>query len=232
MKKKACLVLGASGSIGSAVSSKFSENGYEVWHSSRNESSSRSQNIQITGDLAQDQDQLKRAPIFDAIVWAQGANTNDSIYDFNNENFYEMVEANVGFILSTLSILLVEKKVAKGSRLCVVSSIWQDAIRPNKLSYSITKSALSGLVQSTAIDLAPSGILVNAVLPGVLDTPMTRSVLTSDQISSVANRTGFNRLVSCQEIATLCYFLCSEANTMISGQSLVADLGFSNVRPI
>ena len=232
MKKKACLVLGASGSIGSAVSTKFSENGYEVWHSSRNESSSRSQNIQITGDLAQDQDQLKRAPIFDAIVWAQGANTNDSIYDFNNENFYEMVEANVGFILSTLSILLVEKKVAKGSRLCVVSSIWQDAIRPNKLSYSITKSALSGLVQSTAIDLAPSGILVNAVLPGVLDTPMTRSVLTSDQISSVANRTGFNRLVSCQEIATLCYFLCSEANTMISGQSLVADLGFSNVRPI
>ena len=232
MKKKACLVLGASGSIGSAVSSKFSENGYEVWHSSRNESSSRSQNIQITGDLAKDQDQLKRAPIFDAIVWAQGANTNDSIYDFNNENFYEMVEANVGFILSTLSILLVEKKVAKGSRLCVVSSIWQDAIRPNKLSYSITKSALSGLVQSTAIDLAPSGILVNAVLPGVLDTPMTRSVLTSDQISSVANRTGFNRLVSCQEIATLCYFLCSEANTMISGQSLVADLGFSNVRPI
>ena len=232
MKKKACLVLGASGSIGSAVSSRFSENGYEVWHSSRNESSSRSQNIQITGDLAKDQDQLKRAPIFDAIVWAQGANTNDSIYDFNNENFYEMVEANVGFILSTLSILLVEKKVAKGSRLCVVSSIWQDAIRPNKLSYSITKSALSGLVQSTAIDLAPSGILVNAVLPGVLDTPMTRSVLTSDQISSVANRTGFNRLVSCQEIATLCYFLCSEANTMISGQSLVADLGFSNVRPI
>jgi 3-oxoacyl-[acyl-carrier protein] reductase len=232
VKKKACLVLGASGSIGSAVSSKFSENGYEVWHSSRNESSSRSQNIQITGDLAKDQDQLKRAPIFDAIVWAQGVNTNDSIYDFNNENFYEMVEANVGFILSTLSILLVEKKVAKGSRLCVVSSIWQDAIRPNKLSYSITKSALSGLVQSTAIDLAPSGILVNAVLPGVLDTPMTRSVLTSDQISSVANRTGFNRLVSCQEIATLCYFLCSEANTMISGQSLVADLGFSNVRPI
>jgi NAD(P)-dependent dehydrogenase (short-subunit alcohol dehydrogenase family) len=143
-----------------------------------------------------------------------------------------MVDANVGFILSTLSILLAEKKIAEGARLCIVSSIWQDAIRPNKLSYSITKSALSGLVQSTAIDLAPSGILVNAVLPGVLDTPMTRSVLTSDQIYSVANRTGFNRLVTCHEIATLCYFLCSEANTMISGQSLVADLGFSNVRPI
>lgn len=232
MKKKSCLIMGASGAIGSAVSSKFSENGFEVWHSSRNGSSSGGLNIQLLGDPNKDQDQLTRAPIFDAIVWAQGANINDRINDFDNEKFYEMVDANVGFILSTLSNLLVEEKVAKGSRLCVVSSIWQDAIRPNKLSYSITKSALSGLVQSTAIDLAPSGILVNAVLPGVLDTPMTRSVLTSDQISSVANRTGFNRLVSCQEIATLCYFLCSEANTMISGQSLIADLGFSNVRPI
>ena len=69
--------MGASGSMGSAVSSKFSENGYEVWHSSRNESSSGSQNIQLIGDPAKDQDQLKQAPIFDAIVWAQGANTND-----------------------------------------------------------------------------------------------------------------------------------------------------------
>jgi NAD(P)-dependent dehydrogenase (short-subunit alcohol dehydrogenase family) len=232
MRKKSCLVIGASGSIGSAVSSQFSENGYEVWHSSRTESSSGGQVVQLVGDPSKDQNQLRDAPMFDAIVWAQGANANDNINDFNYENFLEIVKANVGFILTTMSVLLAEKKVASGSRLCIVSSIWQDAIRPNKLSYSITKSALNGLVQSAAVDLAPRGILVNAVLPGVLDTPMTRSVLSSEQISSVANRTGFNRLVSCQEIATLCYFLCSEANTMISGQSVVADLGFSNVRPI
>ena len=232
MKKKSCLVIGASGSIGTAVSSQFSQNGYEVWHSSRTESSSGSQVVQLIGDPSKDQNQLRDAPMFDAIVWAQGANANDNIIDFNYENFLEIVKANVGFILTTMSVLLAEKKVVSGSRLCIVSSIWQDAIRPNKLSYSITKSSLNGLVQSAAVDLAPRGILVNAVLPGVLDTPMTRSVLSSEQISSVANRTGFNRLVSCQEIATLCYFLCSEANTMISGQSVVADLGFSNVRPI
>jgi NAD(P)-dependent dehydrogenase (short-subunit alcohol dehydrogenase family) len=232
MRKKSCLVIGASGSIGSAVSSQFSENGYEVWHSSRTESSSGGQVVQLIGDPSKDQNQLRDAPMFDAIVWAQGANANDNIIDFNYENFLEIVKANVGFILTTMSVLLAEKKVVSGSRLCIVSSIWQDAIRPNKLSYSITKSSLNGLVQSAAVDLAPRGILVNAVLPGVLDTPMTRSVLSSEQISSVANRTGFNRLVSCQEIATLCYFLCSEANTMISGQSVVADLGFSNVRPI
>ena len=232
MKKNSCLVVGASGSIGAAISKQFQENGFEVWKSSRSGSNSETQGIQLIGDPAKDRVQVRKIPVFDAVVWAQVTNINDSIRDFNNENFNEMVNANVGFVLSTLSILLAEEKVAKGARLCIVSSIWQDAIRPNKLSYSITKSALNGLVQSTAIDLAASGILVNAVLPGVLDTPMTRNTLTSDQISSVANRTGFNRLVTCQEIATLCSFLCSEANTMISGQSLVADLGFSNVRPI
>jgi hypothetical protein len=131
-----------------------------------------------------------------------------------------------------MSSLLASKKITNGARLCVVSSIWQQAIRTNKLSYSITKSALSGLVQSAALDLADQNILVNAVLPGVLDTPMTRSVLSSEQIDSVASRTGFARLVTPQEVAALCHFLCSEANTALTGQSLVADLGFSNVRPV
>ena len=134
--------------------------------------------------------------------------------------------------LSKMELIMFSKKITNGARLCLVSSIWQHAIRSNKLSYSISKSALSGLVQSAALDLANQNILVNAVLPGVLDTPMTRSVLSIDQINSVASRTGFARLVTPQEVAALCHFLCSEANTALTGQSLVADLGFSNVRPV
>jgi NAD(P)-dependent dehydrogenase (short-subunit alcohol dehydrogenase family) len=159
-------------------------------------------------------------------------NLNDNITDVEDGAFAELMQANVGFVVSTMSSLLASKKISNGARLCVISSIWQQAIRPNKLSYSITKSALSGLVQSAALDLAGQNILVNAVLPGVLDTPMTRSVLSNDQIKSVASRTGFARLVSPQEVAVLCHFVCSEANTTLTGQSLVADLGFSNVRPV
>jgi len=232
MTNKTCLVIGGSGAIGSAVVEQFIENKFQVWTSSRSVSTNVKQQLQLLGKSEADRKSLQDAPTFDAVVWAQGANLNDNINDVDDAAFVELIQANVGFVVSTMSSLLVAKKITHGARLCVISSIWQQAIRPNKLSYSITKSALSGLVQSAALDLADQNILVNAILPGVLDTPMTRSVLSSEQINSVASRTGFARLVSPQEVAVLCHFVCSEANTTLTGQSLVADLGFSNVRPV
>ena len=232
MTNKTCLVIGGSGAIGSAVVEQFIENKFQVWTSSRSVSTNVKQQLQLLGKSEADRKSLQDAPTFDAVVWAQGANLNDNITDVDDAAFAELMQANVGFVVSTMSSLLASKKISNGARLCVISSIWQQAIRPNKLSYSITKSALSGLVQSAALDLAGQNILVNAILPGVLDTPMTRSVLSSEQINSVASRTGFARLVSPQEVAVLCHFVCSEANTTLTGQSLVADLGFSNVRPV
>lgn len=232
MTNKTCLVIGGSGAIGSAIVEQFIENKFKVWTSSRSVSTNVKQQLQLLGKSDADRKSLLDAPTFDAVVWAQGANLNDNINDVEDDAFAELMQANVGFVVSTMSSLLASKKITNGARLCVVSSIWQQAIRPNKLSYSITKSALSGLVQSAALDLADQNILVNAILPGVLDTPMTRSVLSSEQINSVASRTGFARLVSPQEVAVLCHFVCSEANTTLTGQSLVADLGFSNVRPV
>ena len=232
MTNKKCLVIGASGAIGSAVVDEFAQNEFQVWTSSRSVSVNVKQQLQLLGKSETDRKSLHGAPTFDAVVWAQGANLNDNINDVDDAAFAELIQANVSFVVSTMSSLLASKKITNGARLCVVSSIWQQAIRPNKLSYSITKSALSGLVQSAALDLADQNILVNAILPGVLDTPMTRSVLSSEQINSVASRTGFARLVTPQEVAALCHFVCSEANTTLTGQSLVADLGFSNVRPV
>jgi len=232
MTNKTCLVIGGSGAIGSAVVEQFIENKFQVWTSSRSVSTNVKQQLQLLGKSDADRKSLLDAPNFDAVVWAQGANLNDNITDVEDDAFAELIQANVGFVVSTMSSLLASKKISNGARLCVISSIWQQAIRPNKLSYSITKSALGGLVQSAALDLADQNILVNAILPGVLDTPMTRSVLSIEQIKSVASRTGFARLVTPQEVAVLCHFVCSEANTTLTGQSLVADLGFSNVRPV
>jgi len=232
MTNKKCLVVGASGAIGSAVVEQFVQNKFQVWTSSRSISANGNQHLQLLGKSEADRKSLQDAPTFDAVIWAQGANLNDNITDVEDDAFAELMQANVGFVVSTMSSLLASKKISNGARLCVISSIWQQAIRPNKLSYSITKSALSGLVQSAALDLADQNILVNAILPGVLDTPMTRSVLSIEQINSVASRTGFARLVTPQEVAVLCHFVCSEANTTLTGQSMVADLGFSNVRPV
>ena len=130
-----------------------------------------------TGESKADARTMQSLPEFDAVVWAQGSNLNDSVDNFSERDFDVIMNANVRFIASTLSTLLNQNKVVSGAKICIVSSIWQDAIRPNKLSYAVSKAALNGLVKSVALDLADRKILVNAVLPGVIDTPMTRRVL-------------------------------------------------------
>jgi len=126
--------------------------------------------------------------------------------------------------------LLASDRLASGARLCVISSVWQTSARSNKLSYMVSKAALQGLVLSAATDLAERGILVNAVLPGAIDTPMTRQNLSAEQIGRIAGMTKFNRLAALGDVAALVAFLCSTANTSITGQFVAVDLGFQNAR--
>lgn len=232
MTSRTCLVIGASGSIGSEIAKTFIEEGYEVWTSSRSAGQVSSRVLQLIGETKFDTAALSFGPAFDAVVWAQGVNQNDSITDVDLEKFEQVMSANTVFVLATLRSLIDSQKLSTGARLCVVSSIWQEVMRTNKLSYSISKAAVGALIKSCAIDLAKFGFLINAVLPGVLETPMTRSVLSDEQLRNVQSATDFNRLVTPAEVAKLVLFLCSLSNTAVTGQSIIADLGFSNVRSI
>jgi NAD(P)-dependent dehydrogenase (short-subunit alcohol dehydrogenase family) len=229
---KACLVFGGNGAIGSAITELFKSLGYSVWTTTRAVGSAEQHQVKIIGDRTADSATLKGLPLFDVVVWAQGVNQNDSILDVDVERLSQVIEANTIFVVTTMNMLLSNGSLKEGSHLCVISSIWEEITRGNKLSYSISKAAIGALVRSAAIDLSSRGIYVNAVLPGVLDTPMTRSVLSQDQLNNVEGATGFNRLVSPHEIAKVVEFLCSESNSGISGQSIVVDLGFSHAKQI
>jgi hypothetical protein len=163
-------------------------------------------------------------------VWAQGTNCSDDIETFDLAVHQEMYAANVTYILVSLQELLRHGLLAPGARLCVISSIWQNIARQRKLSYCVTKSALQGLVQSLAVDLGRLGYVINAVLPGALDTPMTRANLSADQIQALEEMTPLRHLPELDDVCNLVEFLCSAGNTGITGQFIAADRGFSNAR--
>lgn len=229
------LIFGGSGQIGQSIVQKFKAKDWRVTIVSRGSIENSAQEFQWNLNVEKENvppSALLNAGPFDAVCWAQGVNLNDSIYTFDLLSHKKVYEANVLFILSTLATLVSKNLLCKPARLCVVSSIWQNISRQNKLSYAISKSALQGLVLSLANDMAIDGHLVNAVLPGALDTPMTHSNLSESQISSIKKATNFNRLASLEEVAGATYFLCSKENTGITGQFLKIDLGFSDVRNI
>jgi hypothetical protein len=169
------------------------------------------------------------APL-NAAVWAQGANFSDDIDTFDVAAHQDMYAANVTYILVSLQALLQQNLLAPSARLCVISSIWQNLARQRKLSYCVTKSALQGLVQSLTVDLGERGHMVNAVLPGALDTPMTRANLNSGQIHRLEEMTPLGHLPELNDVCNLVSFLCSPENTGITGQFIAADRGFSYAR--
>ena len=236
MSKKLAVVFGASGAIGAAIVGWFERHDYRVLAASRNPDSALDHDD--THWIAFD----PNAPLLglegikeesvNAVVWAQGANLSDSIHSFDVEAHRSLYEANVTYILLSLQAMLSKSLLSPSARLCVISSIWQNIAKQNKLSYGITKAALQGLVQSLAIDLGSSGHMVNAVLPGALDTPMTRANLSAAQIDALQAATPLGSLATLEDVANLVGFLCSENNTGITGQFISADRGFSHARII
>ncbi len=228
------LVFGATGAIAGEICAEALARGWQVTGVVRKADAALPAGVTplIADPLAPAFDSviLASAAPCNAVCWAQGANSTDSVYDVSIDAHMALYHANVVYILVTLKALLERKLLAPAAKLCVLSSIWQNLARQRKLSYCISKSALQGLVLSAAADLAFDGHVINAVLPGATDTPMTRRNLAPEQIDRLSQATGFNRLPSLHDVAALTCFLCSPENTGITGQFIAADLGFTHTR--
>lgn len=220
-------MLGGRGAIGEAVADGLGARGDEVLRSSRSGSG---------GDLAVDPfgaaglGALDAVPQLDAVVWAQGTNAADSIDDVDLDAHLDVFRANCLFVTATLAHLLLRDRIASSARLVVVSSVWQELARSDKLSYMVSKAAVGGLVRSAAVDLAGRGILMNAVLPGATDTPMTRAMLSEEQVAAIAGLSPHRRLADLEGVVGLVIWLASASNTSVTGLSIPVDLGFSVAR--
>ncbi len=234
-KGERVLLFGANGAIGGKIAEKFLSEGWDVVGATRRPVAGKQGISWLELDpfhVDFDGSALRPLAPYSAVCWAQGANLNDSIYNVTLDGHMELYRANCVFILLTFQKLLELNLLSPASRLCIISSIWQNLARQNKFSYSMTKAALQGLVLSAAADIAADGHFINAVLPGALDTPMTRRNLSGDQIWRLEESTKFKRLPALADVANLVFYLCGPYNTGITGQFIAADLGFSNVRII
>jgi len=220
------IIFGSNGSIGNHIFTSLEKDGIKCIGTTTNKYNVNENTIYVENNYLEN---LQNINDIDIIVWAQGYNFNDNINDFECSSFCKMMEGNVTFILNTLNYLLLKNKIVHGAKLVIISSIWEEFTRDNKLSYSITKSALSGLVKNIAFDLSSKNILINNILPGVIDNEMSRKSLNNEQMNYIKNYMNFGRLINLDDIYRTIKFLVIE-NTGITGQSIKVDLGFTNLR--
>jgi hypothetical protein len=225
------VIFGATGAIGAALCAFYAETGWQVTALGRGEEPAGLFNQDVSyfqWHSGQQGSIPKNFPEnINAIVWAQGANISDDIFSFRREAFLSIFTANVVFIIDTLNSLLALNLLAERCRMVVISSIWQEIARNRKLSYTVSKSALRGLVQSLAIDLADRGYQINTVLPGILDTPMTHANLSPSQIDQILSHTPGKQITSMRAVCETVSFLTSQKSAGVNGQFICADGSFS-----
>ncbi len=220
------LIFGSTGTLGGAILEKYRSEKWDVTCAVRKVVNDCDIQLPLTADVL-------AGKKFDAVVFAQGANVNGSAMQTGTKELNELFEANVTVIAESISTLMGADSINEAGKVVILSSLWEQFTRQEKFAYSVTKAAVGGLVRSLAVDLGrQKKILVNGILPGIVNSPMVARTLSPEQVANVLGQTPGGELASPADVANSVYMFGSNLNTGISGQSIFVDRGFSIARTI
>lgn len=161
----------------------------------------------------------------DILVNNAGIAQQDLFQDTGEELWHRLFAVNVDGPYHTIQAVLPHMLHEKRGAIVNISSIWGLRGASCEVGYAATKAALIGLTRSLAAELAPSGIRVNAVAPGVIRTDMTEA-LGEDTLRGLAEDTPMGRVGTPEDIAEAAAFLAGDGAGFVTGQVLTVDGGF------
>jgi NAD(P)-dependent dehydrogenase (short-subunit alcohol dehydrogenase family) len=243
---KTILITGASSGIGRASALLFAENGWQVAAVGRNEIE-----LQTLGDKIQEKNaalKIHRADLrredeaenvveetikdfgqINALINAAGIILNGTIENTTLGDWDEMMNINLRVVFSVMQKCVPHLEKTKGS-IVNVSSVAGIRSFPNVLAYCVSKAAVDQLTRCSALELAPKGIRVNAVNPGVVVTNLHKRGGMADGdyekfLENSKKTHPIGRIGTPEEVAELIYFLASEKAGWITGATYLIDGG-------
>lgn len=242
---KTAIVTGATGGLGQAVVKKLTENGWQLVLTGRDGEKLKAlygyQHIQLVADCSTIEGVSQ---IFDAVksiglkptclVHCVGNIKIGALHRMSETDFLECMSANLFSTFYTLSGFVKQlKELGIGGSAVFVSSAAAQIGTPNHEAVAAAKGGLEALVRSAAATYASANIRVNAVAPGILDTPAADKILGSELGRQMAAKQyPIYGIGMPEQVADLILWLLSESAGRVTGQTWGIDGGFSSVRPL
>lgn len=235
---KTVLITGGSRGIGAACVRLFSAKGWSAafcWHNSAEAAAELSREtgaLAIQADVSDSRQVSNMArllesafPHLDVLVNNAGISETGLLTDLTDEKWDRLMAVNVGGVFNCCRAFLPGMIGRKAGAIVNVSSIWGMTGASCEAAYSASKAAVIGLTKALAKETGPSGIRINCVAPGVIDTDMN-SELDKEAIGQLCCDTPLGRLGTPDEAARAIYFLASEDASFITGQVISPNGGF------
>ena len=170
-------------------------------------------------------DQHKR---LDIVVTTPGANVRKQISDYQDIDFDRVIELN---LKGTFRVLREAGRIMSdrgGGSIIAFSSIRSQVVEPGQGVYAATKAGIVQVVRALAAELGPKGVRVNAIAPGVVETPLTQPIKDHpDWYAAYAAKSVFGRWASADEMAGPVIYLASDASSYVTGSVLFVDGGWT-----
>lgn len=241
---RSVLITGASGGIGEALCREFAKEGYNVaihYNSSEEtalnlkaelESLYRVKAVLIKADLRNSEEvkALAEGAVnafgkIDVLVNNAGV-AYFSLFQLADDNkVRELFDINFMSAMALTKEILSSMIKNQSGRIINISSMWGIAGASCEVHYSASKSALIGFTKALAKEVGPSGITVNCIAPGYIDTVMN-SAIDEDSVKEIVDCTPLGRKGQGEDISPLAVFLSGDKASFITGQVISVDGGY------
>ncbi|MBQ1852828.1 MAG: SDR family oxidoreductase [Lachnospiraceae bacterium] len=230
---KTYLITGASGGIGSGIAKKLASEGCRLVLCGNKNSTALTETVQslgedavvktFLGDLSNEafvnrmvQESLREFGKIDGIVHAAGIASLGLMTDLSLTDWNDIFGANLtsAFLLS--KALAPHFILRKEGKIILLSSVWGGRGASCEVAYSATKGGIDSFTKALAKELAPSGIAVNALAPGMVDTPMN-GMLSEEEKEQIIDEIPACRMTTPEEVAEMVSLLL-KAPSYLTGQ--------------
>jgi 3-oxoacyl-[acyl-carrier protein] reductase len=241
---KTAVVTGATRGIGKDIADKLTALGARLLLTGTDKAQIRALNASLKKcslvryyhlDLLEDRSierflsEAKKAGPIDICINNAGINRINSIENVKTGDWDDIVRVNLrGPFMISRGIGMIMKKAGRG-RIVNMASILGVITRGKRAAYTATKAGLIGLTKTSAVDLAPYNVLVNAVSPGFVMTDLTKRILSKGEMSVLKAAIPLGRFASPDEISRVVIFLASDLNTYLTGQNIIVDGGYVDI---